>query len=164
MKVEDLFDTSACTGGACYFSPYAHTALIRKREFEPDFIKDVAILAKDKVVQVTFKDGTSEKAVCSDEDSFSLEVGITICLAKKILGGTGKYNSIIRKALKILENKRKSEERDREEKNRILKKAQKKKEYLERREQKRREEKIKIQEEAYYRAMKRIEREEGALK
>lgn len=120
-------------------------------------ITDVEILSPDKVVQVTFLDGTKEKAVCSKEDDFSIEVGITICLAKKFLGGTKKYNSTIRKALKILDNKGKLKQQAEEEKSRILKRQQKRKEYLAKREQKRREEEIKIREEAYYRAMKRIE-------
>lgn len=122
-------------------------------------ITDVEILSPDKVVQVTFLDGTKEKAVCSKEDDFSLEVGITICLAKKFLGGTKKYNSTIRKALKILDNKEKLKQQAEEEKSRILKRQQKRKEYLAEREQKRREEEIKIREEAYYRAMKRMESE-----
>lgn len=122
-------------------------------------ISDVKILSPNKVVQVIFEDGTSEKAVCSKEDDFSLEIGITICLAKKFLGGTKKYNSTIRKALKIIENKEKLKQQAEEEKSRILKRQQKRKEYLAKREQKRREEEIKIREEAYYRAMKRMESE-----
>lgn len=122
-------------------------------------ITDVEILSPNKVVQVTFLDGTKEKAVCSKEDDFSLEVGITICLAKKFLGGTKEYNSTIRKALKIIDNKGKLKEQAEEEKSRILKRQQKRKEYLAKREQKRREEEIKIREEAYYRAMKRMKSE-----
>ena len=71
-------------------------------------IHDVKILSPNKVVQVTFLDGTKEKAVCSKEDDFSLEVGITICLAKKFLGGTKKYNKTIKNALKTMEQNEKA--------------------------------------------------------
>ena len=115
-------------------------------------ISDVKILSPNKVVQVVFADGTSEKAVCDKEDTFSLETGITVCIAKKLLGGTKEYNKTIRNALKAMERKEK-DRKDREERNkRIELKRQKEVE-------KRRERKIKIQEEAYYRAMKRVETE-----
>lgn len=68
-------------------------------------ISDVKILSPNKVVQVIFTDGTSEKAVCSKNDTFSLETGITVCIAKKLLGGTKEYNKIIRNALKTIEKK-----------------------------------------------------------
>ena len=115
-------------------------------------ISDVKILSPDKVVQVIFADGTSEKAICDKSDKFSLETGITVCIAKKLLGGTKEYNKTVRNALKAMERKEK-DRKDREERNkRIELKRQKEVE-------KRRERKIKIQEEAYYRAMKRIESE-----
>lgn len=151
---------------SCYEMPSA-TIIVgdnKKSEFDPDFIKDVKILAENKVVQVMFKDGTSEKAVCSDEDNFSLEIGISICIAKKILGGTGKYNSAIRKAMKIIESKKKMKEKAEEERKRILKRKQKREVYLKKRELKKREEQIKIQEEAYYRAMKRAENDKKTEK
>lgn len=115
-------------------------------------ISDVKILSPNKVVQVVFADGTREKAVCSENDTFSLETGITVCIAKKLLGGTKEYNKAIRNAVKIMERNEK-ERKEREERNkRIALKHQKEAE-------KRRERKIKIQEEAYYRAMKRVETE-----
>lgn len=115
-------------------------------------ISDVKILSPDKVVQVIFVDGTSEKAVCSENDTFSLETGITICIAKKLLGGTKSYNKTIRDALKTMKQNRKTEKESEERNEQIALKRQKEAE-------KRRERKIKLQEEAYYRAMKRIESE-----
>ena len=115
-------------------------------------ISDVKILSTNKVVQVVFADGTSEKAVCDKEDTFSLETGITVCIAKKLLGGTKEYNKIIRNALKTMERNEKSKKEREDEKKRIALKRQKT-------EEQRRERKVKIQEEAYYRAMKRIESE-----
>ena len=169
--VENIF-LEGTAEGVCAFLPQypSHKPLvwesvrtgtaIGRTDFELGFIQDVKILSPNKVVQVIFKDGTSEKAVCSGEDNFSLEIGISICIAKKILGGTGKYNSVIRKAMKIIENKKKTEEKAEEERKRVLKRKQKREAYLKKRELKKREEQIKIQEEAYYRAMKRIEGEE----
>lgn len=115
-------------------------------------IHDVKILSPNKVVRVIFEDGTSEKAICSENDTFSLETGITVCIAKKLLGGTKEYNKTIRNAVKIMENNEKTKKESEDEKNRIAMKRQKEAE-------KRRERKIRIQEEAYYRAMKRIEEE-----
>lgn len=117
-------------------------------------ISDVKILSHDKVVQVIFADGTSEKAVCSENDTFSLETGITVCIAKKLLGGTKEYNKTIRNALKTMEQKEKNR-KDLEERNKRIVLKQKKEA------EKRRERKIKLQEEAYYRAMKRIEQEKN---
>lgn len=115
-------------------------------------ISDVKILSLDKVVQVIFVDGTSEKAICDKDDTFSLETGITVCIAKKFLGGTKEYNKTIRNAIKIMEQKEKDRKEREERSKRIALKRQKKAE-------KQRERKIKLQEEAYYRAMKRIESE-----
>lgn len=115
-------------------------------------ISDVKILSTNKVVQVVFEDGTSEKAICDKDDTFSLEIGITVCIAKKLLGGTKEYNKIIRNALKTMEQNEKSKKEREDEKKRIALKRQKM-------EEQRRERKIKAQEEAYYRAMKRIESE-----
>ena len=92
-------------------------------------IRDVKVV-KDKVVIVSFVDGTQEKAVCAEEDTFSVENGITICLIKKLLkdncldSGSSIYNNLIRYAMKkIGADKRKEEE----ERNRIkAKKAERK--------------------------------------
>lgn len=75
-------------------------------------IKDIKVYpdsetGKDKIVIVSFFDGTQEKAVCDNEDTFSLEQGITICLMKYFLSaltgedGTKEYNKTIRKAVKL---------------------------------------------------------------
>lgn len=52
----------------------------------------------DRVVKVTFIDDTFTKSVCSENDHFDLDVGITICCMKRLLGknGTRKYNDILR--------------------------------------------------------------------
>ena len=66
-------------------------------------------------VAVKFSDGTMEKCSCSKADSFSLEMGISICVTKKLLSmkssGSGHniYNKIIDKGLKIYKRNRQAE-------------------------------------------------------
>ena len=127
-------------------------------------IEDVQSI-NDKVVIVKFADGTSEKAVLSENDTFSLEQGVSICITKKILNrvlkganGTSAYNKLVDYGLKVYDKKQKEikeaiaakkAEKDAEQKkiDRIRKKRAKRKAKL-------REEQIAIQTEAYRRAMK----------
>ena len=126
----------------------------------PD-IKEVNIIAPNKVVEVVFEDGTKEKAVCQEPDVFSLEMAIGICISKKIMGGSSAYNNAIRKGVKIYEKqeKAKAEEEkrkvaaERKRKKRIEKKKRKAK--LKKDAEKR--EKIEIQREAYIQAMEYME-------
>lgn len=120
-------------------------------------IKDVNILVENKVVEVTFADGTKEKAVCQEPDVFSLETAIAICLSKKIMGGSSAYNNAVKRGVKVYEDKIKEAELAKAEHERIAKKRAKRLAYKERKMAKRkaqeREEKIEIQKEAYIRAM-----------
>lgn len=67
------------------------------------------------VTVVKFADGTMEKCSCSKTDSFSLEMGISICVTKKLLSmksqgnGHNIYNKIIDKGLKIYRRNRQAE-------------------------------------------------------
>lgn len=138
--------------------------------FEPEFVKvaDVNIIVPNKVVEVTFADGTKEKSVCREPDIFSLESAISICISKKIMGGSGAYNNAVKCGMKVYKGKLKKEDADKAEQERIEKKHAKRVAYKERRaakraeeESKRREQKkeeqIEIQKEAYLRAIKEIE-------
>ena len=68
-------------------------------------ISDVKAV-NDRVVIITFEDGTKEKAVLAENDTFSLEQGISICITKKLLDnlvngcGSSVYNKLIDYALK----------------------------------------------------------------
>ncbi|MBQ2174679.1 MAG: hypothetical protein II453_06390 [Alphaproteobacteria bacterium] len=84
-------------------------------------IEDVRVVNKPntdepKVVMVDFADGTTEKAVLSDEDTYSLETGISICITKKLMSvsdsvsGTKVYNSVIRHAMKVMKENREWED------------------------------------------------------
>lgn len=157
-------------------SPDTHTKLdvkngnIYARYFKDGFftnekriisdIKDVT--QYDNVIIVTFADGTKTKAVLDDEDYYSLEQGISVCITKKLLGeeGSAIYNKLINRALKVIKRNevaaRKAEEKKLEAKRckeaAAARKARKK--------LKKREEQIEIQKEAYIRAMKALNKGE----
>lgn len=91
-------------------SPVEYALPIRDIKVYPD-----EKTGRDKVVVVSFFDGTQERAVCDEQDTFSLEQGITICLMKYILSditggnGTREYGKAIRSAIKLYHNNRKAE-------------------------------------------------------
>lgn len=117
-------------------------------------IIDVNPIVSNKVVEVTFADGTKEKSVCREPDVFSLESAISICISKKIMGGSSAYNNAVKRGMKVYEDKQKMEVAEKAEQERIEKKRAKRLAYKERRVAKKREEQIAIQTEAYLRAMK----------
>lgn len=119
-----------------------------------------------RVVVVSFADGTSEKAVLSTDDTYSLEYGISICVTKRLLSGkcdghgNSVYNKIVRHGLKVYENAQKKAVKEAEEAERIKTKmaklAQKKAAKRAKREAAEREYLIGIQAEAYARAMREL--------
>lgn len=126
-------------------------------------IEDVQSI-NDKVVIVKFADGTTEKAVLSDDDTFSLEQGISICITKKILNvvlkgakGGSAYNKLVDYGLKVYNDKQKEIEKAKAaakaEKEAEKKKAERIRKKKAKRKAKLREEQIEIQAEAYRRAM-----------
>ena len=126
-------------------------------------IKDIHII-KDKVVIVIFSDGSKEKAVLDDADTFSLEQGISICITKKMLsmqtGGNGSsaYNKLIDHCLKVYKNNRKAEEKAKAEEQAAKEKEKKATDKARakkiKKANKNREREIEIQKEAYLRAMR----------
>lgn len=72
----------------------------------------------DRVVKVTFEDGSFTKSVCSDNDTFDLDVGITICILKRAMGKNGHklYNNMMREIHKIMDENEKDKEKARKEK------------------------------------------------
>ena len=119
-------------------------------------IINIIEIVPNKVAKVVFYDGTIEKVVCDEDDTFSLEMAITICMAKKLYGGTAAYNKAVRDGMKIYKRMLERKQNEKEERERIAKKKQKRKEYLARREARKREEQIEIQKEAYVRAMREL--------
>ena len=85
-----------------------------QKELIPD-IKDVTV-HQNHVVIVEFVDGTSEKAVLHPEDKFSIEQGISICITKRLVGGSAIYNKLVSRALKINKKNRLAEAKEEQEK------------------------------------------------
>lgn len=109
---------------------------------------------------MTFSDDTKTVAVLDNEDTFSLEQGISICITKKLLGqdGSAIYNKLIKRAFKVKKQNeeaavKKEKEKIESEKRKAaaLKRHQKK-------QAKKREERISEMAEAYVRAIERLNR------
>ena len=119
-------------------------------------IKSVDVIIPDKVVQIMFNDGTKEKAVCDSQDKFELETAISICISKKIMGGSREYHKAIKNGMKIYKNQVAEKEREDAEKEKLKRENEKKIKKAEKRKKKKLEEQIEIQVEAYMRALKRL--------
>ena len=148
----------------------------------PDF-KKISVYKDDhdnmRAVRIEFVDGTKTTASVHDDDVFSLEHGISICIAKRILdeivrnSGHQVYNKLVRRAAKFYAKQQKAEQREKEakaaekrsEENRKLKKLRReermKKNALDA-EALAREEIIEIQKEAFLRAIRQHEIEKSA--
>lgn len=103
----------------------------------------------NKVVIVTFIDGTQTKAVCDKDDTFNLEVGIGICITKRLMSndeqtGNSMFNKSIKNALKVMKRNEQLEQTRKEiaeEEKRVEEKIKRKKE---KRAEKRRQKKIQM--------------------
>ena len=124
------------------------------KELIPD-IKNV-IVHNNHAVIVEFVDGTTEKAVLHPEDQFSVEQGISICITKKLVGGSSIYNKLIDRAVKVMINS--DAERTKKQIEDEARKERKKKndEKKARRKAAKREEYIETQKEAYIRALREV--------
>lgn len=109
----------------------------------------------DRVVKVTFADGTFTKAVCAVNDIFDIDVGITVCVMKKMLGKDGGkiYNNMIRDCHKLMNEQENKKIEMKTLKEEIKNKQRKDEEKRKAGKQKAREEQIEIQKEAFIRAM-----------
>lgn len=137
------------------------------------------ILARNKVIRVSFNDNTQEKVVCGENDKFDLRRGLFVALSKKMykdkytlegiehmateLSYQKKYVKMVDKAIKDHDRKLIDEENKKYEETLQKKLAHERKV---KRDKKKRERAINIQKEAYVRAMKEIgdlhkEREKG---
>ena len=101
----------------------------------------------DRVVQVTFIDGSQTKCVCGKDETFDLYEGIAFCLFKRFLGkekGHKRFNDLMRYAFKKLDAQEESKNREAEIKAENKRHEEKKKLQAQRRKEKKREEKIGI--------------------
>ena len=133
----------------------------------PD-INDVRIYNNDAgkpcAVYLDFVDGTTTSAAVRDKDTFNIESGITICLAKKLLDmrtngcGNSTYNKLVKYAMKRYEANRKYdamvEQEEADDERRYKKLCEKKQRRKERLATKERERQIEIQKEAIIRALR----------
>ena len=135
----------------------------KKKELKnmANMITDVNVIVPEKVVEVAFKNGDKQKAVCQESDVFSLETAISICITKHLLGGSSQYNNAVKKGLKVYSEKIKKEELETAEKERIerkrIKNQERKRKYAQRKAAKEKEEQIEIQKEAYIRALRAVQ-------
>lgn len=150
MKISGMYmmnlDTGNVISNDC-IGTLACEPIFRVVHKVPEII-DVKVINK-KVVIVTFIDGTQTKAVCDKDDTFNLEVGIGICITKRLMSndeqtGNSMFNKTIKDALKVMkrnEQLEKARKEFEEEEKRIEAKIQRKKE---KRAEKRRQKKIQM--------------------
>lgn len=144
---------------------------VKNNPDDDDYIQYLNGKYQKPTVIVTFADGTTEKAVTSEEDTFSLEQGISICYTKKLLSmlatdsGSKAYNKMLHNAMKLYKRqqeevaKKKDEDRLAKEcAERLATKRAKRKAKLE---TKKREQEISVQAEAYARALRMVKEVES---
>ena len=136
--------------------------LFKSLKDRKSIVVDVNVIVPNKVVEVTFADGSKQKVVCSDDDTFSLEQAISICITKNLIGGTKNYNKAVGDGMKVYQKKIAKQETDKAEVERIkTKKAKttvKRAERIARKRAKEIEEQIEIQKEAIIRANREMGR------
>lgn len=101
----------------------------------------------DRVVQVTFIDGSQTKCVCGKDETFDLYEGVAFCLFKRFLDeedGTKHFNDLMRYAFKKLDEQEEAKKRKAEIEAENKRREEKKKLQAQRRKEKKREEKISI--------------------
>lgn len=119
-------------------------------------IKDYKVI-NNKVVIVYFMDGSTEKAVCDENDVFDIERAIEICVLKNCFGASN-YASIYKSAMKKIKSIDENKAVMAKEEERLAKKreknAKKKAERIAKRKYAERQEQIAIQSAAFLQAMK----------
>lgn len=133
-------------------------------------VVDVTVL-NNRVVVVSFADSTETKAVLSEDDTFSVEQGIAICMMKKLIqmvfgnNCASVYNKLVEIGMNVYDNKladiekkKKAEAEEAERSAKRYAKAQRRKakraERIKAAQDAEREAQIEIQKEAYLRAMR----------
>lgn len=126
-------------------------------------ITDIQIY-NNKVVKVVFSDVTFTKAVCGENDHFDLDIGITICVIKKMAGKNGHkwYNNLIRKAHKVMEENEEAENKVKEFQASVKETRKKEQERRKAGKEKAKQEQIDIHSETILKALKEwTEKQEG---
>ena len=128
----------------------------KKKTFK---ITNVEEIVKGKVIRCTFDDGDVQKAVCHDEDEYSLEAGISICITKHLLGGTSQYNKAVKQGVNCYNKKIKEKEEEKQREEQKKHRREKFEAYKKRRDQKRKEQYIRDHVEILTQALKSVERD-----
>lgn len=114
---------------------------------------DKIVTHNDRVTIVYFMDGTFTKCVCGKDEEFNLYTGVAFCLFKKMLSRGGdnghkKFNSMMRKAMKTIEDEEKLQKMIKQAKHEEKLHEAKRLEKKRRKEFKKKEEQIRIMQEA----------------
>lgn len=125
---------------------------------EPDRIKSVNVIVPEKVMEVHFYDGQKVKVVCDKEDTFDLERGLYIAIAKKLYKETHTeygieqeayhltffklYEKYVKEGVKLYHKDLEEKQKKLAEEERIKRYKEKRKAYKARRNERRRNEKI----------------------
>ena len=168
-----MFTPSVSTLGETKTELSVKNGKIYAKHYDEGFFKSEKMLIPDikdiksynnKTVIVIFADDTKTVAVLDSQDKFSLEQGISICLTKKILGenGSALYNKLIDRAFEVKKQNELNAEKTKQKKAEEKAKNEAERKKLQKENTKKREEAIEIQKEAYIRAMKELEAQNGS--
>jgi hypothetical protein len=69
-----------------------------KNKFDKDTIKDV--IFNEPATIIFWTDGSKTVVKCQDGDTYSKELGMAMCIIKKLSGNMGNYNDVFNKWIK----------------------------------------------------------------
>ena len=148
--------------GKIYAKNYDKGFFKSEKMLIPD-IKDIKVYNNTTVI-IVFADDTKTVAVLDSKDEFNLEQGISICLTKKLLGDNGSsiYNKLINRAFEVKKQNEEAIQRAEQKKSDEIANREAARKRLQQVKRRKREEAIEIQKEAYIRAMKELEAQNGS--
>lgn len=120
--------------------------------FSDDFVTDIKRI-NDRVLIVSFKDGTKEKVVLGEGDHYDLHNALAWILLKKAMGGTNKVHNYIDKVIKQQDKRDKKAAEEKTQAEAKKRRHEKRKAKAEAKAAAKREARIQEQAEAYLRAM-----------
>ena len=120
---------------------------------------------KDKTVVIKFSDGTTERASTRHGDTFDLETGISLCVAKKLYTTlvndekSSGFSKIVHKAVKMYNNGIKEEEARKQREAEVKLAEQRKEAKRKKRAEKRRQRKVNLLKDAFVAAFNETKKE-----
>ena len=77
---------------------YSATSIPKSSPKPTNYLPEIKNVKFDGPATIVFwADGTKTVVKCQDGDDYSEEVGLAMCIAKKVFGNTSKYNDIFKK-------------------------------------------------------------------